>query len=54
MTRSTRLVLRTEALAELGSPDLAAVAGAADGTHVTCYTGLTVCGICDPHRPAGA
>lgn len=48
MKRSARLVLARETLAELGSDDLRDVAGG-PGTHVTCYTGLTVCGICDVH-----
>lgn len=43
------LSLRREALAELSPETLARVAGAA-GTHVLCETGITYCGICDPHR----
>ncbi|HWL34688.1 MAG TPA: hypothetical protein VNQ77_00705 [Frankiaceae bacterium] len=41
------LVLRAETLSELAADELRSVVGA--GTHVTCYTGITVCGICDPH-----
>ncbi len=41
-----RLALRRETLAELTTDDLHRVAGA-DGTVVTCYTAVTVCGLCD-------
>lgn len=44
------LVLRREALAEITAADLSAVVAGVEGTHLTCYTGITVCGLCDPHR----
>lgn len=41
------LSLRKETLTRLDPDDLGRVHGAAaDGTHVTCYTGLTYC-VCD-------
>ena len=43
MKRTLRL--RKETLGELGADELRSVVGAG-GTHVTCYTGLTYCGIC--------
>ena len=45
-----RLVLRRETLAEITADDLRGVVAGVEGTHLTCYTGITVCGICDPHR----
>lgn len=43
-----KLSLTTDRLAELSTDELGGVVGG-PGTHITCYTGLTVCGICDPH-----
>ena len=44
MKRTLRLHKQT--LSELTTTEMTSVVGA-DGTHLTCYTGLTVCGICD-------
>lgn len=49
MNRRT-LSLKKETLASLASDDLRAVAGGAaagDSIAPTCFTGLTVCGVCD-------
>lgn len=43
MTR--KLTLAKETLAELSTDEMRSVVGA--GTHVTCYTGLTVCAPCN-------
>lgn len=40
------LALRKESLSDLGAADLADVVAGGDTTS-TCYTGLTVCGLCD-------
>lgn len=42
MNRPTRLVLRRETLAQLADDDLQNVAGAALGTHLTCYDCPTI------------
>lgn len=43
MKRTLRLHKQT--LAELTTDEMTSVVGA-DGTHLTCYTGITVCGLC--------
>ena len=48
MRRTLRL--DTERLTELATTEMQHVVGGGPGTHITCETGLTVCGICDPHR----
>lgn len=48
--KRARLVLSRETLARLSPDDLAGVHGASATFHgcPTGYTGLTVCGLCDP------
>ncbi len=40
------LSLKKETLAELGPDELGSVVGG-PGTHITCYTGITHCDLCD-------
>ena len=43
------LSLKKESLSELRTDDLSSVVGAG-GTHLTCYTGLTWCDLCQIDR----